>query len=158
ASDACVKARRERPMTSPNAQGLILEPIARLEDPPDYDKAEEKEARRHGEAYSHSDVGDPIESPPKAVDEVDDRIEQRDALPGFGQHREGIERAAEKRERRDDEHRHDLQLLESVRPDAEDEAKQAEGGRGQHQKSERPQGMHDLKRHEQARSGEDHSA
>jgi hypothetical protein len=37
------------------------------------------------------------------------------------QHADRVEGAAEECQRRDDEQRHDLQLLETVRPDADDE-------------------------------------
>ena len=71
------------------------------------------------------------------------------------QHAGRIERAAEKRQRRDDQKRHDLQLLEAVGPQPENKAEQAETDRGQQQKGEHPERMLDMQRHEQKRRRQD---
>src|ERR1700724_3174609 len=103
-----------------------LETISRLEDPPDDDEADGEEQRRHGEAHGDTHVGDFEEAPAEAADEINDRVEQAHGLPYGRQHAHRIEAAAEEGERGDDEQRDHLQLLEAVRPDADDEAEQAE--------------------------------
>src|SRR5579859_2470322 len=110
---------------------LSLQAVAGLEDPPDAAEAGDEEERRHAKAHADVDVGDLEEAPAKAADQVDDGIEERDGLPGGRQDVDRVERAAEERERRDDEHRDELQLLEAARPDADDETEQAESHRGE---------------------------
>src|ERR1044071_10476491 len=105
---------------------LILEPIARLEYPPDRDEAGEQEGERHSQADRNTHIGNLEERPAEPADEIDNRIEQRDGLPSWRQHADGIEATAKKGERRDDEERDNLQLLEAVRPDPDDETEQAE--------------------------------
>ncbi len=56
------------------------------------------------------------------------------------------------------EQRHQLQLLEVVRPDAEDEAEQAEAHRGQQQEAHHPQRVLDAQRHEEGGGDEDDQA
>ena len=68
---------------------------------------------------------------------------------GRRQHVDRVEGAAEEGQRRDDQHRDELQLLEALGPDADDEAEQAEGRRGQHQEGDHPQRVQDRDRHEQ---------
>ena len=91
------------------------------------------------------------EAPAEAADQVDHRVEQRDLLPRRRQHVDRIEAAAQEGQRRDDHQWHDLQLLEAVGPDAEDEAQQAEGQRGQHQEAQHPHRMGDGEVDEQPR-------
>src|SRR5258708_27409537 len=105
---------------------LALEPIAGAEQPPHDRQAKHQEQPRHGKADADAHVGDLEEAPAEAADQVDHRIEQGDGLPGRRQHADRIEAAAQERQRRDDEQRHDLQLFEPVGPDADDEAEQAE--------------------------------
>ena len=69
-----------------------------------------------------------------------------------------VEAAAEEGQRRHHQQRHQLQLLEVVRPDADDEAEQAEGHRGEQQERQHPQRMLDLERHEQPRGDQDDQA
>ena len=57
-----------------------------------------------------------VERPAEPRDEVEDRVEQADRLPGRRQHGNRVERAAEKHERRDDEKRDELELLEALGP------------------------------------------
>ena len=104
------------------------------------------------------DVGQTEKAPAEAADQIEHRIEQRDRAPERRQYAGRIERAAEERQRRDNEQRHDLQLLEGVGPDAENKAKQAEAERGQDQKGEHPDRMHDLQRHEQGGRRQDDQA
>ena len=56
----------------------ILQPIAGLEDPPHHDQADDQERQRHAEAEGHAHVGDLVEAPAEAADQIDHRIEQRD--------------------------------------------------------------------------------
>src|SRR3546814_13782062 len=79
--------------------------------------------------------------PAKAADEIDDGIEQRDCAPCRGQHVQRIKSPTEEGQRIDDEQRDHLQLLEALRPDADDEAEQAEGHR-QDRKSTRLNSSH----------------
>jgi hypothetical protein len=105
---------------------LCLEPISGLEDPSHYHQACRQEHRGHGEAYADTNIGDPVETPAEAADQIDHGIEQCDRLPEGRQHIDGVETAAEKGQRRDDQERHELQLFEIVGPNANDEAEEAE--------------------------------
>jgi hypothetical protein len=107
------------------------------------------------EADGDVHVGDAVEAPAEAADQIDRRVEQRDGLPDRRQHVDGIEGAAEEGERRDHQQGHQLQLLEIVGPDPDDEAEQAEGHRREHQENHHPDGVGDLDRHEQVRRGQD---
>ena len=99
-------------------QKLRLESVSRLEDPPHRHQAHGQEADRHGQAQADAHVGDPVETPAEAADQVDHRVEQGDRLPERRQHIDRVEAAAEEDQRRDDEERHELQLLEALGPDA----------------------------------------
>src|SRR5215216_6862120 len=76
-------------------QGLRLEPVACLEDPPHRRQAQDQEEDRHGQAQGHAYVGGSVEAPPEAADQVDHRIEEGDRLPERRQHLHGVEAAAE---------------------------------------------------------------
>src|SRR5262249_2429007 len=131
-----------------NHASLILEPIAGLEDPPDGHEAQRQEQERHAQADCHIDVRDLEEGPAESADQVDHRIEQRHRLPDRRQHADRIEAAAEEGKRRDDEQRDDLQLLETIRPDADDEAEQAERQRRQDDEAEHPERVRNLQGHQ----------
>ena len=96
---------------------LILQPVAGLEDPP-----HGGEAQRPGTPASWPrlmptlDVGDAVEAPAEAADQIDDRIEQRDRLPERRQHVDRIEAAAEEGQRRDDQQRDRPAASRSRRP------------------------------------------
>src|ERR1043165_9511125 len=111
-----------RGISGPPSLVLVLDAIAGSEDPRDRAEADAKEQKRHRDAYAKVHVGGFKEAPAEAADQIHDRIEQRDGLPAGWQHVNRIERAAEEGERRDDQQRHHLQLLETVGPDAENEA------------------------------------
>jgi len=111
---------------------LRSQAIAGLEDPPDDGQAHDEKQDGDRDADADVHVGKLEEAPAEAADQVNERVEQRDRPPERRQQARRIERAAEERERGDDEHRHDLQSLETVGPDAENEAEQAEADRGQH--------------------------
>jgi hypothetical protein len=51
-----------------------------------------------------------------------------------------------------------LQLLETISPDAEDKAEEAEGHSCEHEERDHPQWMRDLERYEQARRAQDDQA
>ena len=70
--------RRERS----TAGDLLLEAIAGPEHPGDDGEADDDEGERHGEARPDGHVGDRIEAPAEAADQVDDRIEQGTARHG----------------------------------------------------------------------------
>src|SRR5690606_22638743 len=103
-----------------------LQVIPRLEDPPDGQQAQDHEDQRHAQADTDIQVRYAVEAPAKSTDEIDDRIEQRHLLPELGQHADRVEAAAQEGERRDDQHGHDLQLLETLCPYPEHETEQTE--------------------------------
>src|SRR5919112_418282 len=138
--------------------GLRLEPVACLEDPPHRCQAQDQEEDRHGQAQAHAYVCGPVEAPPETADQVDHRIEEGDRLPERRQHIHGVEAAAEKDQGRNDKERHELQLLEALGPDTEDEAEEAEGEGREHEEQDHQERVRDLKRHEQARRGQDDQA
>src|SRR5436305_8804673 len=127
----------------------ILDAIAGLENPADRTEAEREKQKRHGEADAEMHVGGFKEAPAETADQIDDRIEQRDRLPAVRQHMDRIEGAAEKRQGLNDQQRYDLQLLETIGPDAEDETEQAEAHRGQYEERDHPERMCDMQWHEQ---------
>src|SRR5690242_3078339 len=131
------------------AKRLFLELVAGAEHPPHDGEAEREKRQRHCNAHGHAHVGDAEEAPAEAADQVDDRIEQGDGAPERRQHGGGIEAAAKKAQRRDDQQRDHLQLLEPFRPYADDEAEQAEAHGGEQQEGEHPERMVDADRHEQ---------
>src|SRR6185437_9486526 len=135
--------------------GSILEPVAGLEDPADDGEADQQEDQCHDDADRDVHVGDLEEAPAEAADEIEHRIKQRDLLPQRRQYADRIEGAAEKRQRRDEQQRNDLQFLEAVRPDADDEAEQAEGDGGEQHEDHHPQRMGDVQGDEQNRGCED---
>src|SRR5699024_1379462 len=98
------------------------------------------------------------EAPPEAAHEIEHGIEERDRAPGLRKHVDRIEGAAKENERRDQQHRYELQFLEVIGPDTDDEAEQAEGHGCQYQEEEHQDGMLDLQRHEEVGSGEDDQA
>src|SRR6266508_4901894 len=110
---------RDRALTA-----LLLEPVAGLEDPRYGRQADGEEQDGHRQAEAHAHIGGLEEAPAEAADQIDNRIAQGDRLPSMMQHIHRVEGAAQKRQRRDDQQRHDLQLLESVGPESEDEAEQ----------------------------------
>ena len=85
-----------------------------------------------------------VETPAEAADQVDDGIEKGDRLPERRQHVDGVKTTAEEDQGRDDEQWHELQLLETVGPDAENEAEEAEGHGREHEEREHPQRVRDL--------------
>src|SRR5437868_1874896 len=94
----------------------VLQPIAGFENPPNDAEADGEKSGRHCDADRNSYIGDLVKAPAKSADQVDDRIEQRHRPPDRRQDARGIETAAEERQRSNDQKRHDLQLLETVRP------------------------------------------
>src|SRR5436190_5458401 len=88
--------------------GLHLQPIPGPEDPRAYREEYREEDDRHAEAHPDADVGDTVEAPAKAADQVDDRVEQGHRLPHRRQHVDRVEAPAEKGERRHDQQRHEL--------------------------------------------------
>src|SRR5580704_14980304 len=110
-----------------------LEAVPGLENPPDDAEEQDQEYESHGKAYAHADVGYSVKAPAKAADQIDHGIDERDLLPDPRQDLDRIEAPAQKAQRRNDEERHDLKLLEALRPDTDDEAEQAEGRGGEQQ-------------------------
>mgnify|MGYP000432108500 CR=1 FL=1 len=68
----------------------------------------------NNQADADADVRHAVEAPSKAAHEIHDRVEERDLLPERRQHADRIEAPAEKGEGSDDQHRHELELLEAV--------------------------------------------
>src|SRR5579863_7152545 len=81
----------------------LLQPVSGPEDYDDGDETEREEDQRHADADADRDVAFVIEAPAKAADQINYRIEQSRLPPEWRQHRDGIEAAAEKGQRRDDE-------------------------------------------------------
>src|SRR6185437_10391500 len=75
--------------------------------------------------------------------------EQDDGAPERRQHVDRIEGAPEEGERRHHQRGNDRELLEGFGPNPDDKAEQAEGDRGQPQKSDHPQRVVDPDRREQ---------
>jgi hypothetical protein len=74
---------------------LPLQLVPRPENPPHHCKTSSEELRRHSEADGDADVGNAVEAPAEAADQVDDRIEQGDGLlPDRRQDLDGVEAAA----------------------------------------------------------------
>src|SRR5215203_4791624 len=134
---------------------LGLQPAPRLEDPPHRRQAHGQKEDSHGKAHAYPDVGEPVETPAEAADQVDDRVEEGGLLPERRQHANRVEAAAEEDQGRDDEQRHDLQLLDVVGPDPDNEAEEAEGNRREHEERDHPQRMIYPDRHEESRGGQD---
>jgi hypothetical protein len=53
----------------------VLQPIPRPENPPDHGQADEQEEQRHAEADAHIDIGELVEAPAEAADEINDRVD-----------------------------------------------------------------------------------
>src|SRR5277367_6477761 len=115
-----------------------LQPPSGAKDPRQNPEADGNEQRREPEARGDTDVALAVEAPTEAADEVDHGIEQADCAPERRQHVDRIERAAEESERRHHQRGDDRQLLEVFRPNADDEAEQAEGDRGQREEGDHP--------------------
>ncbi len=76
-------------------QSLRFESIPRFEDPPYRHQANGQEEDRHGQAHADTHVGDIVEAPAEAADQVDDGVEKGDRLPERRQHIDGVETTAE---------------------------------------------------------------
>src|ERR1700739_1423407 len=98
-----------------------LEFVPGAKDGPNRREARQQEYHDHGETDNDVDVGNAVEAPAEAADEVHDRVEQSHLLPKRRQHVDGIEAAAEESERGDHHQRNNLQLLKPVSPDANQE-------------------------------------
>src|SRR5690606_2424307 len=140
------------------APASALQPEACLEDRPDDGEAGGQEEHDHGEADGHPDIGRFVEAPAKAADEIEHGVEVTYRPPERREHVDRVEAATQEHQRRDHQERHELQLLEIVRPDADDEAEEAEGHRRQHEKERHQQRMLDVKRYEQAGRRKDDGA
>src|SRR5690606_39305738 len=105
-----------------------------------------------------ADIRGAEEAPAETADEIKHGIEERNGAPRLRQHVDRVERAAEKDEWRDQQHGDELQLLEVIRPDADDEAEEAEGDCRQHQEEKHQEGVLDLERHKEMRSRKDDQA
>src|SRR4051812_22084725 len=135
-----------------------LQPVAGLENPGYQAEADDEEQPRHRQAYADVHVGDLVEAPAEATHEIHHGVEERHGLPRRRQDVDRVESAAEEGERCYEEERHELQLLEAVRPDADDEAEQAEGPGGEEQEGHHPARMRDTQRHEERGGDEDDDA
>jgi hypothetical protein len=107
---------------APSDQLLSRHPVRKIHAITAMQAISEPADRQHRPPQRH--IRQPEERPAEARDQVDHRVEQADRLPGGRQHRDRVESAAQKHERRDGKQRHQLQLLEILRPDADDEAEQ----------------------------------
>src|SRR5437773_3309813 len=80
----------------------------------------------------------------KAVDHIKERVEMRHHLPNRRQRVNRIEHTGQKRKRHDDEILERSELIELVRPDAGDEAENAEDRAAEQRKGERPEWMRQI--------------
>src|SRR5438270_14037924 len=94
----------------PPGSASLLDLVAGLEEPPDDAEADREEYRDHYDAHGDADVGDLVEAPAEARDQIDDRVDETHRLPERRQHIDRIEAAAQERQRRKHEQRNDLQL------------------------------------------------
>src|SRR3712207_3101758 len=76
---------------TPETSDLRLQAVTRLEDPPHRRQAHDQEEDRHAEAQGDAHVGDAVEAPAEAADQVHDGVEQGDRLPERGQHVHRVE-------------------------------------------------------------------
>src|ERR1700761_1832347 len=100
-----------------------LEFVLGAKDGPNRREARQQEYHDHGETDNDVDVGNTVEAPAEAADEIHDGIEQRHLLPKRRQHVDGIEAAAQEGERGDHHQRNNLQLLKPDGPDADQKSK-----------------------------------
>jgi len=82
--------------------------VPSLKHPPYKSQADDKKAKRHANTHADVHIGDAVETPAKAADQIHHWIEQGDLLPQWRQHSDRIERAAQECERGDDQHRNHL--------------------------------------------------
>src|SRR3712207_7329740 len=66
---------------TPETSDLRLQAVTRLEAPPHRRQAHDQEEDRHAEAQGDAHVGDAVEAPAEAADQVHDGVEQGDRLP-----------------------------------------------------------------------------
>src|SRR5882762_1252769 len=104
----------------------VLQAEPGFEYPGDHSQAGSQESHGHAHADADAHIGGPVKAPAEAADQVHDGIEQAEGAPGRRQHVDRIEGAAEEGERGDDQHGNELQLFETLGPDADDESEQAE--------------------------------
>src|SRR3954467_4719557 len=106
-------------------RALLLEPVAGLKHPGDDRHAGRVDPQRDRGAGPDGHVGDRVEAPAEAADQVDDGVERRNRPPRRAERLDRIEGAAEEGQRGDHQHREYLQLLEILGPDADRETEQA---------------------------------
>ena len=94
--------------TQAETNSLALQPIAGFEHPADHGEAKYEESQRHRPTDFDTDIGGFVEAPAEAADEINDGIEQSDGAPGWWQHVDGIEGAAKKSWRCNDQHGDEL--------------------------------------------------
>jgi hypothetical protein len=94
----------------------LAQPPAGREDPADRRAAGHDHHGDGDQRHADRHVGKAEKRPAKARHKVQDRVQLGHAFPEWRQHIRRIERAAQKNQGRDHHHRHDLQLLEVLRP------------------------------------------
>src|SRR5690606_18518693 len=115
-----------------------FQPVAGAKHPVHGSQAQRQEAEGHAQADADRYVGNAVEAPAKAADQVHHRVEQGELLPEGGQHADRVETAAKEGQRGDNQRRYDLQFLPAGCPEADDEAEQAEGDGRQQQEGHHP--------------------
>ena len=106
---------------------LRLQPVACLEDPGDDAKAQHEEQQCHAEADADIDVRQAEKAPAETADQIDDGIDQCDACARTAAACRSNRRCRRGKSAASRSAAARLQLLETVGPDADDEAEQAEG-------------------------------
>src|SRR4051794_36321138 len=132
---------------------LLLQPIAGAEHPRYHGHAAGDNRHRDQHARPDWHVGDGVEAPAKATDHVDDWVEQGDRPEWLVERLYRIKGAAEEGQRRDDQHRDDLELLEVLRPHPDRKAEEAEAGADSDQEQDHRERMMDVDGYEQSRGG-----
>src|SRR4051812_5235027 len=143
-----IPMRNSRTWTAKSASSR-LESVPRPEDGPDSYEAGDQECHDHREADNDVDIGNAIEGPAEAADEIHDRIEQGHFLPDRRQHGNGVEAAAQKGQGRDHHQRNDLQFFKAIGPDTNEKAEEAEGEGNENERSDHPQRMGNAEGHKQ---------
>jgi len=82
--------------------------VSSLKNPPYESQADDEKAKRHANTRSDMHIGNAVEAPAKAADQIHHWIEQGDLLPQGRQHIDRIERATQECKGGDDQHRNHL--------------------------------------------------
>src|SRR4051794_8137316 len=100
---------------------LALEPISCFKDPSYNHQRCRHKRHGHDKTNRNTNVGQPIETPSEAANQIKHGIEQGDFLPDRRQHLYRIKATAKEGQGCNDEQRYKLQFLKTISPEANDE-------------------------------------